>query len=991
MNGTSQACAHVTGCVAMILQKNPTLSFEQIFNLITNNAYHPSQGGSYPNNNYGWGRLNCYSTVWQTPVYWSNYYQPDNLIKNYWWQSTDYIGNDLYSSGIEQSVNQCTDPNTKAIYHIKIENDGAMPDSIQVRAMEVYAPGFWTINFFDAIQGGTDITTQIFNGGWSLGFLGSGESREIRLEVTPGSNTQLNNPKSVKIISQSTWDTRKEDVVWANTQRTIIQPDLQIKNSNEATYIGNGIYNIDGTNQTKTQIVWRQTATYHIKIENDGEFNQSGYDRWFYIRGPGSDANWTIRYFTGETGGNEITEGVVNGTYLVQVPQGNSTKIRIEVTPILVPHGGMRECLVTATAGYNPRKKDVVKTITKVKSPWIIENPIVADRANGPNQGRHLTRVPNTDELHMVFEGDDGVIYAFSDNGGLTWDYENLGPGNFPCIGINYKQQPWIAFVRDGSLICKIKREDGSFKDVTPFERAENLWAGPPSLALATMPIEEGVLDYAYIVYPVYDGDMPDNPNPEPPDNLTASYIHIALFDTLDKNDNILDFTSDPDSPLSHPCVAVTPADLIHIAWQQGDEIWYTTNADSVTPENWQDVSWLEPYNLSQTPNVISEHPFVESYGDIVYVVWKEGDPGEIIEKNRYVWKPSEYEEWSDTINLSRSDIDSDNAQMSTGEVCIWQEINNETYKVYANIDTKIMCLTPDANNIRFANTNALILDPKAPEIEVYYCYTDDIAGDTVHEVKFNKYHFPDGIQGEQEQIKYYDGLVGDTVASPYCKTRTGFIDYGDFQIDYGNQLEYMLKYFDPSKHYQLQAVVYQDTGGMIRQTLEVEDTLEASIRIYPAAPETINIIISPTSYQEDLTTALDIIKTRGVFASLANFKVYEYEVLDDSGGGGSGQQSGGMEKLPLSTILYAPKPNPFTNRTIIRFQIPVKTKTDLKIFNSAGRLVSTLISGDINPGYYTMSWNGKDNIDRIQANGIYFIRLKTEDYDATKKIILVR
>ncbi len=59
MQGTSMSCPHVAGCVALMLQKMPTLTPDQAFNYITNNADRPSQGGSYPNNNYGWGRLNC--------------------------------------------------------------------------------------------------------------------------------------------------------------------------------------------------------------------------------------------------------------------------------------------------------------------------------------------------------------------------------------------------------------------------------------------------------------------------------------------------------------------------------------------------------------------------------------------------------------------------------------------------------------------------------------------------------------------------------------------------------------------------------------------------------------------------------------------------------------------------------------------------------------------------------------------------------------------
>jgi hypothetical protein len=119
--------------------------------------------------------------------------------------------------------------------------------------------------------------------------------------------------------------------------------------------------------------------------------------------------------------------------------------------------------------------------------------------------------------------------------------------------------------------------------------------------------------------------------------------------------------------------------------------------------------------------------------------------------------------------------------------------------------------------------------------------------------------------------------------------------------------------------------------------------------------------------------------------------KLYEYETINDSGSGGSGQQSAGLEHLPIPTVLQMPKPNPFTNQTQIRFQIPVKTKIDLKIYNSVGRLVNTLISDEMNPGYYTMTWSSKDEQERTQPNGIYFIRLKTKDYDMTKKMVMVR
>jgi len=66
--GTSMATPHVTGSIGLICQKNPTLDPKVIYDILLNSVDTPSGGGPYPNNNYGWGRLNVWRAVQSTPT-----------------------------------------------------------------------------------------------------------------------------------------------------------------------------------------------------------------------------------------------------------------------------------------------------------------------------------------------------------------------------------------------------------------------------------------------------------------------------------------------------------------------------------------------------------------------------------------------------------------------------------------------------------------------------------------------------------------------------------------------------------------------------------------------------------------------------------------------------------------------------------------------------------------------------------------------------------
>ena len=89
---------------------------------------------------------------------------------------------------------------------------------------------------------------------------------------------------------------------------------------------------------------------------------------------------------------------------------------------------------------------------------------------------------------------------------------------------------------------------------------------------------------------------------------------------------------------------------------------------------------------------------------------------------------------------------------------------------------------------------------------------------------------------------------------------------------------------------------------------------------------------------------------------------------------------------IPGSLELSQNYPNPFNPSTNIEFSIPEAGEVSLKIYNTLGRLVATLIDSRMSPGFYKTSWNASN-----APSGVYFYRLKTGSSVVTKQMLLIK
>jgi hypothetical protein len=98
---------------------------------------------------------------------------------------------------------------------------------------------------------------------------------------------------------------------------------------------------------------------------------------------------------------------------------------------------------------------------------------------------------------------------------------------------------------------------------------------------------------------------------------------------------------------------------------------------------------------------------------------------------------------------------------------------------------------------------------------------------------------------------------------------------------------------------------------------------------------------------------------------------------------------------LPTRYRLYPAFPNPFNPSTRLRFDIPdnegTSVKASLVIYNTLGQIVKTIYRGYSETGSYDFQWFGDSEKGDIVPNGIYYVVLRTEKYQQSRKLILMK
>ena len=94
---------------------------------------------------------------------------------------------------------------------------------------------------------------------------------------------------------------------------------------------------------------------------------------------------------------------------------------------------------------------------------------------------------------------------------------------------------------------------------------------------------------------------------------------------------------------------------------------------------------------------------------------------------------------------------------------------------------------------------------------------------------------------------------------------------------------------------------------------------------------------------------------------------------------------------IPKVFALGQNYPNPFNPTTRFTVDVPKLSTVEITIYDVLGQKVNTIMNGEQAPGSITVQWDGRDASGLPVTSGVYFVHMKSDNFTATQKIMLMK
>ena len=109
------------------------------------------------------------------------------------------------------------------------------------------------------------------------------------------------------------------------------------------------------------------------------------------------------------------------------------------------------------------------------------------------------------------------------------------------------------------------------------------------------------------------------------------------------------------------------------------------------------------------------------------------------------------------------------------------------------------------------------------------------------------------------------------------------------------------------------------------------------------------------------------------------------------SGGTGTGGTTDVPDAKAFRWALSQNTPNPVASGTQVSYEVSRPGGVSIKVYDTQGRLVKTLVDAKMDPGRYLAHWDGTNSAGGRVSSGVYFYKMEAGRYSATRKMLVVR
>jgi aminopeptidase N len=190
---------------------------------------------------------------------------------------------------------------------------------------------------------------------------------------------------------------------------------------------------------------------------------------------------------------------------------------------------------------------------------------------------------------------------------------------------------------------------------------------------------------------------------------------------------------------------------------------------------------------------------------------------------------------------------------------------------------------------------------------------------------------------------------------------------YGENRPDY--RYSWIASYDDPPYDIMLHVEQVQTNAGLFTMPIDIE--------VQTVAGDTF-VTVWNDEWSQDFFFTVDALPT-GLSFDPGNW-ILKYVA----------QISTDVNDDATSVALHV-RANPTGVDARLSYSVPADGHVDLRLYDVAGRLVSTLVNEDVAAGVHGVTWNGTGSGGAPVASGIYFVRLASEHGEASGRLVFLR